>query len=219
MLKSIIAGYGVHAQLKRALITKIFFQGTLQNTSVYRHGIIRRPKEYLLPYEKFVESPPKSFFKKLFLGDSQLGYKFQKMTERKGVLRGLKDQECERGNRTNRPPIPYVSVVDEIQDAVNANSNEPRTQKMKLPNKTEFQAGVWNISTPEEFLMHVKQAIHACDRMGLFFLIMRQPVRTVLSPRTYMTRRRKTSRLPKQLMSTSQSSMTSSWSRRVSLPT
>jgi hypothetical protein len=135
---------------------------------VYRHGIIRRPEEYLSPYERFVRSPPKSFFKKLFLGDSQLGYKFQKMTERNGVLRGLKDQECERGNRTNRPPIPYVPVVDEIQDAVNANSNEPRTQKIKLPNKTEFQAGVWNTGTPEEFLMHVKQAIHACDRMGLF---------------------------------------------------
>ena len=135
---------------------------------MYRHGIIRRPEEYLSPYERFVRSPPKSFFKKLFLGDSQLGYKFQKMTERNGVLRGLKDQECERGNRTNRPPIPYVPVVDEIQDAVNANSNEPRTQKIKLPNKTEFQAGVWNTGTPEEFLMHVKQAIHACDRMGLF---------------------------------------------------
>jgi hypothetical protein len=115
-----------------------------------------------------MRSPPKSFFKKLFLGDSQLGYKFQKMTERNGVLNGLKDQECERGNRTKRPPIPYVPVVDEVQDTLNANSREPRTQKIKLPNKTEFQAGVWNTGTPEEFLNHVKQAIHACERMGLF---------------------------------------------------
>ncbi len=90
------------------------------------------------------------------------------MTKSNGVLKGLKDQECERGNRTNRPPIPYVPVVDEIQDAVNANSNKPRMQKIKLPNKTKFQAGVWNTGTPEEFLMHVKQAIHSCDRMGLF---------------------------------------------------
>ena len=90
------------------------------------------------------------------------------MTERNGVLNGLKDQECERGNRTKRPPIPYVPVVDEVQEALNANNREARTQKIKLPNKTEFQAGVWNTGTPEEFLMHVKQAIHACDRMGLF---------------------------------------------------
>jgi hypothetical protein len=58
--------------------------------------------------------------------------------------------------------------VDEIQDAVNVNSNEPCTQKIKLLNKTKFQAGVWNTGTPEEFLMHVKQAIHVCDHMGLF---------------------------------------------------
>ena len=83
------------------------------------------------------------------------------MTERNGVLNGLKDQECERGNRTKRPPIPYVPVVDEVQEALNANNREARTQKIKLPNKTEFQAGVWNTGTPEEFLMHVKQAIHA----------------------------------------------------------
>ena len=150
------------------MIAKIFFQGTLWHTSVYRHGVIRRPEEYLLPYERFVQSLPKSFFKKLFLGDFQLGYKFQKMTEQNWVLRGLKDQECKRGNRTNWPPIPYVPVVDEIQDAVYMNSNEPRTQKIKLTNKTKFQAGVWNTGTPKEFLMHVKQAIHACDRMGLF---------------------------------------------------
>jgi hypothetical protein len=48
------------------------------------------------------------------------------------------------------------------------NSNKPHMQKIKLPNKTEFQVGVWNTGTPEEFLMHVKQAIHTCDCMGLF---------------------------------------------------
>ena len=39
---------------------------------------------------------------------------------------------------------------------------------MKLPNKTEFKASVWYTGTPEEFLNHVKGAIHACERMGLF---------------------------------------------------
>jgi hypothetical protein len=41
-------------------------------------------------------------------------------------------------------------------------------QKIKLSNKMEFQVGVWNTGTPKEFLMHVKQVIHACDHMGLF---------------------------------------------------
>ncbi len=59
-------------------------------------------------------------------------------------------------------------MVDEIQDAVNVNSNEPCMKKIKLPNKTKFHAGVWNTGTPKKFLMHMKQAIPACDQMGLF---------------------------------------------------
>ena len=105
------------------MIAKIFFQHT---------------KEYISPYERFLRNPLKTFFKKLFLGDSQLGYKFQKITERNGVLNGLKDQECECGNSTKRPPIPYVPVVDKVQETLNTNSREARTQKIKLPNKTEF---------------------------------------------------------------------------------
>ncbi len=103
------------------------------------------------------------------------------MTKRNGVLSSLKEKECKCGNCTNQPPIPYVPVVDEVQDAVNTNSNEPCMQKIKLPNKMEFQAGVWNTGTPEEFLMQVKQAIHACDHMGLFLRL-----------RTYMTWQLKT---------------------------
>jgi hypothetical protein len=37
----------------------------------------------------------------------------------------------------NWPPIPYVPVMDEVQDIINTNSNKPRTQKIKLPNKTK----------------------------------------------------------------------------------
>ena len=32
----------------------------------------------------------------------------------------------------------------------------------------EFRAGVWFYGTPEQFLCHVKQALAALDRMGLF---------------------------------------------------
>ncbi len=92
------------------------------------------------------------------------------------------------------------------------------TQKIKLPNKTKFQAGVWNTGTPKEFsctwnkqFMHV--TVWGC------FLIMKQPVRTVLSLRTYMIWWSTTSRLLRKLALTSPSSMTSSWSRRVTSPT
>jgi hypothetical protein len=81
-----------------------------------------------LPYKRFVQSLLKSFFKKLFLGDSQLGYKFQRITEQNGVFKDLKDQECECGSWANRRPIPYVPAIDKIQEAVNANSNERRRE-------------------------------------------------------------------------------------------
>ena len=89
------------------------------------------------------------------------------MTERNGVVKGLRDQECERGNVAKRPLIPYVPVTDEVQDALNINHKE-RLQKIKLPNGTEFNATIWYTGTPEEFLNHVKQALHACERMGHF---------------------------------------------------
>ena len=31
-----------------------------------------------------------------------------------------------------------------------------------------FQAGIWHSGTPEEFLNHVKQAVHGCERKELF---------------------------------------------------
>jgi hypothetical protein len=89
------------------------------------------------------------------------------MTERNGVVKGLRDQECERGNIAKRPLIPYVPVTDEVQDALNINHKE-RLQKIKLPNGTEFNATIWHTGTPEEFANHVKQALHACERMGYF---------------------------------------------------
>ena len=89
------------------------------------------------------------------------------MTKRNGVVKGLRDQECQHGNVAKRPPISHVPVTHEVQDALNINHKE-RLQKIKLPNGTEFNATIWHTGTPEEFANHVKQAVHACDRMGLF---------------------------------------------------
>ena len=66
------------------------------------------------------------------------------------------------------PPIAYVPVIDEVQDVLNMNSKEPRTKNIKLENGTMFQAGIWYTGMPEEFLNHMKQAVHTCKRMGLF---------------------------------------------------
>jgi hypothetical protein len=128
----------------------------------------KNTKEYVSRHERFVRTPTKSFFKELFLGDTVLARNLKKMSEQNGVIKGLKNQECGRGANAQRPPIAYVPVIDEVQDALNAKSTESRTKKIKLPNGTTFQAGIWYSGTPEEFLNHVKQAMHACERKELF---------------------------------------------------
>ena len=67
-----------------------------------------------MPYQKFLEGPSKNFFKSFFHG-TKLGQALQVMSTSKAVPEGLKNQECEKGNRNKRPPIPYVPMVDEVQ--------------------------------------------------------------------------------------------------------
>ena len=90
------------------------------------------------------------------------------MSLAKAVPEGLKDQECEKGTNPKRPPIAYVPVIDEVQEKLAENNSEGRTFKISLANDTEFRAGVWFFGTPEQFLCHVKQALAALERMGLF---------------------------------------------------
>jgi hypothetical protein len=47
------------------------------------------------------------------------------MSGSKSVPGGLKNQEFEKGNRKKRPPIPYVPVVNEVQEAVAKGRNTP----------------------------------------------------------------------------------------------
>ena len=88
------------------------------------------------------------------------------MSTSKAVPEGLKNQECEKGNRKKRPPIPYVPMVDEVQEAVN--KGKEYSYKIKLPDKTEFSVPIWDTGTQEAFLIHVQQAKSACKRKGLF---------------------------------------------------
>ncbi len=106
------------------------------------------------PYQKFVESPPKSFFKALFFG-TDLGRAIRKMSASKAVPRGLKNQECEKGNHKKRPPIPYVPIVDEVQEAVNKGKEysykiySPTRQSSVYPSGTQVPR---RPSCPEHFL-------------------------------------------------------------------
>ena len=102
----------------------------------------KNTKEYVSRHERFVRTPSKTFFKELFLGDTVLARNLKKMSERNGVIKGLKNQECERGANAQRPPIAYVPVIDEVQEKLAENNSEGRTFKISLANDTEFRVGV-----------------------------------------------------------------------------
>ena len=85
------------------------------------------------------------------------------MSTSKAISKGFKYQECKKGNRKKCPPIPYVPVVDEVQEAIS--KGKDFSYKIKLPNKTKFSVPIWDTGT---FLIHVQQAKSACKRKGLF---------------------------------------------------
>ncbi len=87
------------------------------------------------------------------------------MSLAKAVPEGLKDQEYKKGSRTKHPPIPYVPVIDPVQDVVNS---KERPMKIKLPDKTKIQVPIWHSTMPEAYLIHVRKAISACKCKGYF---------------------------------------------------
>ena len=79
------------------------------------------------------------------------------MSDSKANPKGLKDQEVERGSVKKRPPIPYVPVVDEVQDALNKSKGKEATFMIKLPDKMEFTVSIWDAGTPKPFLIMCRQ--------------------------------------------------------------
>jgi hypothetical protein len=82
------------------------------------------------------------------------------MSLAKAVREGLKDQEYKKGS-SKHPPIPYVPVVDLVQDVMKA---KERPMKIKLPDKTKIQVPIWHSGMPEAFFIQVCEAISACKR-------------------------------------------------------
>jgi hypothetical protein len=117
------------------------------------------------PYQKFLEGPSKSFFKSFFLR-TKLRQALQGLSMSKAVPEGLKNQECKKGNRKKYPPIPYVPVVDKVQEVIL--KGKDFSYKIKFHDKTKFSVPIWDTGTQETFLIHVQQAKSTCKRKGLF---------------------------------------------------
>jgi hypothetical protein len=80
------------------------------------------------------------------------------MSHTKVAPEGLKPQECERNAGRSKPPIPYIPKKDVIPEEVDSGAN---TLKLILPHKVELRVSVWSKGTPEQFLVHVQQALDA----------------------------------------------------------
>ena len=100
-------------------------------------------------YLKFIHSPPRSSFKKLFIGNN-LGEALQKgMSDTKALPKGLRDEEVERG-KIRRPLIPYIPTEDPIHESTEGKSWSKKF-KVTLPDGTIVYHKVYNTGENKSF--------------------------------------------------------------------
>jgi hypothetical protein len=61
----------------------------------------------------------------------------------------LKDAECEKGQLSHRPPIPYIPVVD-----IFTPKEEPQVFKIKLPDASHLSMPIYSHGNNKEYLAH-----------------------------------------------------------------
>ena len=87
------------------------------------------------------------------------------MSFAKSVPEGLKLTECERGVGGKNSPIRYIPEKDPVQEALEKNK-KTNYFKLTLPHTgSELKVAMWASGTPEQFILHVRAAIHACKQM------------------------------------------------------
>ena len=79
-----------------------------------------------------------SSFKKLLLGTGLWRYTYVKMSTDLKSPDVLKAAECEKGQLSQRLPIPYVPVVDVVTP-----KEEPQVLKVKLPDASNISASIF----------------------------------------------------------------------------
>jgi hypothetical protein len=74
----------------------------------------------------------------------------------------LKDAECKKGQLSQRPPIPYVPVVDVVTP-----KEEPQVLKVKLPDTSHISVSIYSRGNNEEYLMHIVAVLQIIEQKGL----------------------------------------------------
>ena len=110
--------------------------------------IFQEAKIRLCPTDEFLQSQARSAFKRLILETPLCRHLLLTMSST--LVTELTDQECEKGQLTQRPPIPYATPKTE---AVMKASRE--TFKMKTAEGEVKVAVLGDSPGPEEYLQHI----------------------------------------------------------------
>ena len=140
---------------QQTVAMKIFRQ---QRTTITGHHCI---KDFFLRL-------PRSSLKGFFLG-SDLGEALWRMSAIKWIPKEFKMVECEWGMGWKNSPICYIPILeqDTIQDALEK-SKKTTYFKLTLPYMgNKLKVAIWPSRTPEQFLLHVRTAMHVCKQIGL----------------------------------------------------
>ncbi len=108
----------------------------------------------------FLRVPLKSSFKKLLLGTGL--WHHAKMSSSLKSPDRLKDAECEKGQLSHRPPIPYVPVVDIVMP-----KEEPQIFKIKLPDASHLSMPIYSHGNNEKYLAHIVAVLRVIEQKGL----------------------------------------------------
>jgi hypothetical protein len=108
----------------------------------------------------FLRVLPKSPFKKLLLGTGL--WQYVKMSISLQSPDRLKDAECEKGQLSHQPPIPYISVVDIVTP-----KEVPQLYKVKLPNASHLSIPIYSQGNNKEYLVHIIAVLCIIKQKGL----------------------------------------------------
>ena len=111
----------------------------------------------LCPTNEFLQSPAKSAFKRLILKTPL--YRHLLLTMSSTPLTELTDQECKKGQLTQRPPIPYAISKAEITLKASR-----EFVKMKTPEGEVKMAVLGDSPGAEEYLQHLNTFLRMLSR-------------------------------------------------------
>jgi hypothetical protein len=81
------------------------------------------------------------------------------------VSKGRKFLECKRGIGGKNSPIHYIPEKDPLQEALKKNKKTNYFKSTLSHLGSELKVVHWASGTPEQFILHVRSAIHACRQM------------------------------------------------------